>query len=118
MTDGKGASMTEPPRIEDELEGYTGPKNAVFSLRSRIDADCEFCGTKPHQPCPHTPNEAFDHTAELSAVKAERDAALRDAERYRWLRLQNGRIGISPFRIGGELGEYLDALIDAAREGK
>lgn len=71
--------MTEPKRIEDALVGYTGPKNAVFSLRLRIDADCEFCGTKPHNPCQHTPNEAFDHPAPAPAEHTAADAPNREA---------------------------------------
>ena len=51
----------------------------------------------------------------ITRLTAERDAALRDAERYRWLR---GRVPGGAYRIMGviysEGGAGVDAAIDAA----
>jgi len=53
---------------------------------------------------------------ELEALRAERDAAVADAQRYRWLR---ARMPGSAYRIAGviysEGGSGVDAAIDAAR---
>lgn len=61
-------------------------------------------------------------TTELARVKAERDAALKDAERYRWLRERCDAADIAVFNMRGLDGDNtvsheVDAAIDAAREG-
>jgi len=69
---------------------------------------------------------ASEQLVELAQLRAERDAARADAERYRWLRQRNEAIkGIDPpgpYVVedeGGEThypgGTELDAAIDAAR---
>jgi hypothetical protein len=61
---------------------------------------------------------------ELSDMKAERDAAVKDAERYRWLKA-NSILGIAQFGVSWSLTvrdgvapdavTEIDAAIDAAR---
>jgi hypothetical protein len=53
---------------------------------------------------------------ELQAVKAERDALLRDAERYRWLRQRAAAQDVLLRRALYE--DELDRAIDALREGE
>ena len=57
--------------------------------------------------------------AKLAKVREERDAALADAERYRWLRQQNSQEVCTQCGYDGielRTGKLLDATIDAARK--
>ncbi len=92
----------------------------MSDIRTRHYVSCAVFDPSPgHCDCgAMSESEAISTlTAELALVKAERDAALKDAERYRWLRSQSGRITLNTFAIVGEFGKYLDDLMDAAREG-
>lgn len=53
--------------------------------------------------------------AERDALLAERDALAKDAERYRWLRLQASR---THTEIGEVPSQYRDQFIDAALQGE
>ena len=55
--------------------------------------------------------------AEIAALKAERDAAMKDAERYRWLRNHGDSGCTGKDGYGGQellIDERLDAAIDAS----
>ena len=69
----------------------------------------------------YTPPEGweplYDQAAINDEVKAERDAMLKDAERYRWLREHGDESCTQKDGYGGQelrTGERLDSAIDAA----
>ena len=62
--------------------------------------------------------EAADSLYALPALLDRLAAAERDAERYRWLRVNNHNPAIFGVAELLKRAEYLDAAIDAAREGE
>jgi hypothetical protein len=116
MTD---TTQPEALRLADELDAAQLIVETAKELR-RLHAELQRC----KQVCDAT---AEGWRTDAEEWKAERDALLADAARYRWLALKAykesayDRLGLGAYwRIGfhvddGRLG--LDATIDAARKG-
>jgi len=141
------AASAAPPPVADalddaRLDARLREQEELIAAYKVALGPCDYptCGA----PCPRScytgfPNERADQwkirerercQAELTALRAqvaaantERDAALKDAERYRWLRadplniVRTYRFGESEVPTGDELTSRIDAALAAAQEG-
>lgn len=100
-------------RVKAELAKWQRPFD-----QERLDAAKHQASRKDSLAAMQVYIIALEHG--IKAITTERNAALKDAERYRWLRDNDADpVCLSEIWLPrGGTAEQLDAAIDAAREGK